>query len=330
MNIRSNILERLFEVDETSFQSLALDVFNYQHAHNAVYHEYCELLHVDAAKVSSLAQIPFLPVEIFKTHRVVSGDVPIQKIFTSSGTTGQQTSSHYVADLALYEKSFLKCFEQFFGHPNQYCILALLPSYLERAGSSLVYMAEQLVEESGHPQSGFFLYDHEQLYNTLSDLEKKGQPTLLIGVTFALLDFAANYSLPLKFTRVMETGGMKGRREEITREELHQQLRTAFRVDTIYSEYGMTELLSQAYLMEDGKFHLPGWMKVLIRDVNDPLHIIGNLTTGAINVIDLANIDSCSFIATADLGKTFSDHTFETLGRMDYSDVRGCNLMWDG
>ncbi|MGB3074368.1 MAG: acyl transferase, partial [Chitinophagales bacterium] len=264
MLTRTDILSKVFDVDEKSFRNVAIELFNYQFQNNAVYHEYCSLLHTDPFRITSIDQIPFLPVEFFKTHRVVTGTVPEKIVFSSSGTTGEQTSRHYVSDLLLYEASFLNCFQHFFGNPENYCILALLPSYLERAGSSLVYMVEKLIEKSGHPKNGFFLYNHDALYKLLTHLEAVKQPALLIGVTFALLDFAETYPLSLKYTKVMETGGMKGRREEITRDALHQKLRNAFSVNSIYSEYGMTELLSQAYLMEDGKFHAPIWMKVLM------------------------------------------------------------------
>jgi len=325
---RSLLRNKIFEVDEHSFNSTALEIFHFQYENNSVFRQFCSLLHKSPAVISTIDQIPFLPIELFKTHEIVSGHAKIQKVFTSSGTTGQQTSRHYVSDLTLYEESFLKCFQQFYGDPEKYCVLALLPSYLERDDSSLVYMAEHLIRKSGHSKSGFFLYNHEELHQTLLKLEAAQQPILLIGVTFALLDFSEKFSPQLKFTRVIETGGMKGRREEITREALHERLRNAFGIKIIYSEYGMTELLSQAYFMDDEKFHSPNWMKVLIRDVNDPFQLVGPNKTGAINIIDLANIDSCSFIATADLGKSFDDQSFEVLGRMDDSDVRGCNLMW--
>ncbi len=326
---RAAILDKLFEVNPDSFNSLCLEVFHYQYQYNSVYREYCSLMHTDMAAVLHYTQIPFLPVELFKSHKVVTGDGAIQKIFSSSGTTGLQTSRHYITDLSIYETNFTKCFHQFFGDPVDYCLLALLPSYLEREDSSLVYMTMQLAGQSNHPMNGFFLNEYEILFNRLVALEKSQQKTLLIGVSFALLDFAHKFPCNLKHTRIMETGGMKGRGAELTRKALHELLKQAFGLQTIYSEYGMTELLSQAYMMEDGKFHAPSWMKILIRDVNDPLQLLGTNAVGAINIIDLANLDSCAFIATADLGKTFVDGTFETLGRTDYSDIRGCNLLWD-
>ncbi len=326
---RAALLDQLFVVSPEAFNELCLEIFHYQYQNNSVYREYCNLMHFDPSVVLHYSQIPFLPVELYKSHKVVTGDSAIQRIFSSSGTTGSQTSRHYITDLSIYENSFTKCFHQFFGDPADYCLLALLPSYLERQDSSLVFMATQLALQSNHPLNGFFLNEYATLFNTLVLLEKSQQKTLLTGVSFALLDFANKYPIPLKHTRVMETGGMKGRGAELTRKALHDVLKQAFGVQTIYSEYGMTELLSQAYMMEDGRFHTPPWMKILIRDVNDPLQLLGTNMVGAINIIDLANLDSCAFIATSDLGKTFEDGTFETLGRTDHSDIRGCNLLWD-
>lgn len=327
---RKILREKIFDVTGDNFDQLALDIFRYQHQNNGDYREYCDHLRIDGAQINAIQQIPFLPITFFKTRRIVTGTEAVQQVFSSSGTTGLQTSRHFICDPGLYEESFLRCFQSFFGPPEQYCIVALLPSYLERSDSSLVYMTGKLIERSGHPDSGFFLHDFQKLFEHLEVLEKQHQPVLFFGVTFALLDFAAQFPLPLKHTRIIETGGMKGKRAEITRKALHRQLQQAFGSGKIYSEYGMTELLSQAYLLEDEKFHAPHWMKILIRDVNDPLQIIAAGNTGAINIIDLANIDSCAFIATSDLGKLDADGSFETLGRMDYSDVRGCNLMWQG
>lgn len=326
---RTAIRSKVFQTDKQTFKNVALDIFHYQFQHNPVYREYCSLLNTDITAINKIDQVPFLPIEFFKTHKVVTGSYPIQKIFTSSGTTGQQVSRHFVADLSLYEESFSQCFEQFFGSPTDLCLLALLPSYLEREGSSLVYMVQKLIEKTGSPDSGFFRNNHEDLNSQLLKVEQQQKPALLLGVTFGLLEFITRYCPSLHCTKVIETGGMKGRGEELTRDALHRKLSEAFQSKNIYSEYGMTELLSQAYLLDDRKFHTPPWMKVLIRDVNDPLQLIGHGKTGAVNIIDLANIDSCSFIATADLGRTFTDDTFEQLGRMDDSDVRGCNLMWE-
>lgn len=329
MTDRTHLRSCVFDTDKSTFTKVAVDLFHYQYQHNPVYREYCSLLKTDTSAVTSIEQIPFLPIDFFKTHRVVTGTLPVQKIFSSSGTTGQQISRHHVCDLPLYNESFSKCFNMFLGPPEDSCLLALLPSYLEREGSSLVYMVRQLIEKSGAPESGFYRYNLNDLYRQLLQLEENQKQTILLGVTFGLLEFIAAYHITLRHTRVIETGGMKGRGEELTRESLHHKLSTALGTERIYSEYGMTELLSQAYMLDDRKFHTPPWMKVVIRDVNDPLQLIGHGKTGAINIIDLANIDSCCFIATADLGKSFPDNTFETLGRMDDSDVRGCNLMWE-
>lgn len=326
---RTAIRSKVFQTDNLSFKNVAIDTFQYQFHHNAIYREYCSRLKTDIAAIHEIEQIPFLPIEFFKTHKVVTGSDPIQKIFTSSGTTGQTVSRHFVVDLSLYEESFSQCFQHFFGSPEDLCLLALLPSYLDREGSSLVYMVQNLIEKTGSPDSGFYRNNHEALNRQLLKLEEQQRPSILIGVTFGLIEFIAGYHPSLRYTKVIETGGMKGRGEELTREALHGKLCEAFHTETIYSEYGMTELLSQAYLSDDRKFHTPAWMKVLIRDVNDPLQLIGHGRTGAVNIIDLANIDSCAFIATADLGRTFTDDTFEQLGRMDDSDVRGCNLMWE-
>ena len=326
---RRHLARSIFEVEAKTFDELALAVFRYQYDNNVVYREFCNLLSKNPASVESPEDIPFLPIELFKTHRIVSGNAPAHKVFRSSGTTGAINSSHYVSDLTCYEESFTRCFNQFFGPAEKYCLLALLPSYLERNDASLVYMIEHLIHQTKHPDSGFFLYNQEDLKNTLVRLDAMGPPVLLIGVTFALLDFVEKYPLRLGHTLIMETGGMKGRRREMIREELHQKLKDGFGTDKIYSEYGMTELMSQAYYLEDKKFHPPHWMRVMICDVNDPLQLVENGLTGSINVIDLANLDSCSFIATADLGKAYPDGTFDVTGRMDQSDIRGCNLMWE-
>lgn len=268
-----------------------------------------------------------MPIEVFKSQTVISGEFKPQEIFTSSGTTGMETSKHFVQELDLYTKSFRKGFELFYGPVSNYCVLALLPAYLERTGSSLVYMANDFINQSRHPLSGFYLNDLSQLAENLKKLEKENQPTLLLGVSFALLDLAEQFPQKLSNTIVMETGGMKGRRKELTRDELHTILKRGFGLDKIHSEYGMTELLSQAYSTGDGVFNCPPWMRVLIREQSDPLSYAPAGKTGGINVIDLANIDSCSFIATSDLGRLHTNGNFEVLGRFDSSDVRGCNLM---
>ncbi len=308
---------------------MALQIFRYQYQHNDVYQKYCNFLNKSPQNVGKITQIPFLPVEFFKTQRVYAAQSAPEIVFTSSGTTGLQTSKHPVADIQLYEQSFIRSFERFFGKVNNYCILALLPAYLERQGSSLIYMVENLIRLSSHPKSGFYLYNHNELIDTLQTLEAQQTPVILFGVSFALLDLAEKFprNFKLKHTTVIETGGMKGRRKEMIRTELHEILKQAFGVEYIASEYGMTELLSQAYMTADNHFTAPPWMKIFIRDVNDPFTFLPDGKTGGINIIDLANIYSCSFIETKDLGKKLSSNTFDVLGRFDNSDIRGCNLL---
>ncbi|MFD2288772.1 acyl transferase [Pedobacter petrophilus] len=322
------ISKNIFSIaDEKAFQAQALATFKHQAAHCQVYKEYIHHLKIDVNQVFNIQQIPFLPIGFFKTHSVLSSQEPIEITFSSSGTTGMVQSSHHVTDVGLYEQSYLRAFEQFYGRVSDYCFLALLPSYQQRSGSSLIYMVNDLIEKSGHPQSGYFLYNHNDLLQTLTDLKKRQQPTVLIGVTYALLDFIENFDLNFPGLIVMETGGMKGKRKEMVREELHEQLTRGFGVPAIHSEYGMTELLSQAYSLGEGIFKCPGWMKILIRDTNDPLTLIPQGKTGGINVIDLANINSCAFIATQDLGRINTEGNFEVLGRFDNADIRGCNLL---
>jgi phenylacetate-coenzyme A ligase PaaK-like adenylate-forming protein len=274
-----------------------------------------------------LEQIPFLPIQFFKSHKVVSNSNNIQQTFTSSGTTGMATSKHFVTDVSLYEESYRKGFSQFYGNIENYVVLALLPSYLEREGSSLIYMVEDLIQMTNNPESGFYLHNHEELIEKLSQLDSSGQGVILIGVTYALLDLIENHPFQLRNTIIMETGGMKGMRKEMIREELHAQLCQGFGVTAIHSEYGMTELLSQAYSLGNGVFECPSWMHILVRDTEDALTYVDPGKTGGINVIDLANVNSCSFIATQDLGKKNPNNSFEVLGRFDNSDIRGCNLM---
>lgn len=315
--------------NENSFEQCALEWFLLQYEYCEVYRSFCRSLSVEPASVKSLHAIPFLPIELFKTNKIVTplSEEKNPAVFTSSGTTGAIVSKHYVRDLSLYEKSFLKGFEMSYGKPSEYCFLALLPSYLEREGSSLVYMAQRLITESKHPQSGFYLSNLDDLKKTVESLKEKKQKTLLLGVSYALLDLCeAGVKLNDQFI-VMETGGMKGRREEMLKGELHEILKTKLGVAQVHSEYGMTELLSQTYSKKDGLFAAPPWMKILIRDTNDPFSYLAPGKTGGINVIDLANLNSCSFIATQDLGKKYSDGTFELMGRFDNSDIRGCNLM---
>jgi phenylacetate-coenzyme A ligase PaaK-like adenylate-forming protein len=306
---------------------MALKVFRFQYENNLVYHEFCDFLKTDVQKVKTIQQIPFLPIQFFKSHEVVSNSNPIQTIFTSSGTTGMVTSKHLVTDVRIYEESYRKGFSQFYGNIEDYVVLALLPSYLEREGSSLIHMVDDLIQLSNHPESGFYLHNYDELIEKIIQLDQSGQNVILIGVTYALLDLIEKQSFHLENTIIMETGGMKGKRKEMIREELHQQLCNGFGIKSIHSEYGMTELLSQAYSLGDGIFECPSWMQISIRDTEDALSYIREGKTGGINVIDLANINSCSFIATQDLGKKYSNGSFEVLGRFDHSDIRGCNLM---
>jgi phenylacetate-coenzyme A ligase PaaK-like adenylate-forming protein len=313
--------------NKKQFEKMALKIFRFQHENNLVYREFCDLLKTDVQKVKTLEQIPFLPIPFFKNHSVVSNNNPIQETFTSSGTTGMITSKHLVTDVTLYEESYRKGFSQFYGNIEDYIILALLPSYLEREGSSLIYMAKDLINRTNNPESGFYLHNQKELIEKLIKLDTEGQNVILIGVTFALLDLIETQKFELKNTIIMETGGMKGKRKEMIREELHEKLCQGFGVATIHSEYGMTELLSQAYSLGNGVFECPPWMQILIRETEDALSYVPDGKTGGMNVIDLANINSCSFIATQDFGKKNPNNSFEVLGRFDNSDIRGCNLM---
>lgn len=312
---------------EKLFNEKALEVFDFQRRNNPVYKEFLSLLNISQQKIQNIKDIPFLPVQFFKSHRIISNEKKEETVFLSSGTTGMTPSKHFVTDLSIYRKSYLKGFTRFYGDPKEYHILALLPSYLERSGSSLIYMVSDLIIKSKSEHSGFYLHNFEELNNKLLELEKKEEKTLLIGVSYALLDFIEQYQYSLKHTIIMETGGMKGHRKEMVKEELHQVLKQGFGVESIHSEYGMTELLSQAYSKGDGIFQTPPWMKILIRDTEDALTLLPPGKTGGINIIDLANINSCSFIATQDLGKIHTDSAFEVVGRFDNSDIRGCNLM---
>jgi phenylacetate-coenzyme A ligase PaaK-like adenylate-forming protein len=309
------------------FEKIALKIFRFQYDNNAVYGEFCQHLNVEKQAVKTLQQIPFLPIQFFKSHTVVSNNDPAQQTFTSSGTTGMSTSKHFVTDVTLYEESYRKGFSEFYGNIEDYVVLALLPSYLERDGSSLIYMVNDLIEKSNHPDSGFYLHNYNELTQKLLALDQSGANVILIGVTYALLDLMETHKFQLKNTIIMETGGMKGKRKELIREEIHELLSQGFGVNAIHSEYGMTELLSQAYSLGNGVFECPPWMQIFIRDTEDALSYVENGKTGGINVIDLANINSCSFIATQDLGKKNPNTTFEVLGRFDNSDIRGCNLM---
>lgn len=328
-----NLEYRIFNIQEAEFEQLALETFRFQHAHNNVYRMFSDALHIDPIKVTTVASIPFLPVTFFKSHDVTSGLFEPEVVFESSGTTDTGNSRHLVRSSSLYSKSFLTGFQLFYGDVAGWCVIGLLPSYLERRNSSLVLMVDELIRRSEHPNSGFYLYEHDKLASIIKSNEAAGQKTMLIGVTFALLDFAQVFSFPLKHTVVMETGGMKGRRKEVTREEVHAELMQAWKIGQVHSEYGMTELLSQAYSKGGGKFYTPPWMKVLARGEDDPLHVVlpgDKVENGLANIIDLANIHSCSFIAVDDICSLHPDGGFEILGRMDSSDVRGCSLMVRG
>ena len=323
-----SLSEKIFNINsDQEFNTVAIEIFQFQYQNNELYQQYCDLIKVKPETVKNVSQIPYLPISFFKTHCIKTTEFNEEAIFLSSGTTGANQSKHYVKDLTLYETSFFKAFNQFYGELNDYCILALLPSYMEREGSSLIYMMEKIISKNKHPKSGFYLDDFEGLTTLLKQLGDKKQKTLLFGVSFALLDLAEAYQIDLSHVTIMETGGMKGRRKELTRPELHQLYKNSFNVKSIHSEYGMTELLSQAYSNGNGIFEAPPWIKILVRDINDPFSYLSHKKTGGINVIDLANIYSCSFIATQDLGKTHHNNTFEVLGRFDNSDLRGCNLL---
>ena len=313
--------------NQSDFKTCALQVFRHQFKNNTVYRSFCDLLYIHSSDVKKVEEIPFLPIQFFKSHAVLSSNQAVQEIFTSSGTTGSSVSKHMVTDLSWYTKSYTKGFEHFYGPIEDYTVLGLLPNYLERDGSSLIYMVDDFIKKSNKPASGFYLNNLTELSKTLIALDKKGEKVLLIGVTFALLDLVERQQFKLQNTIIMETGGMKGRRKEIIRNELHEILCAGFGVSKIYSEYGMTELLSQGYSSGDGVFDCPPWMKILARDTEDALTMVGTNKTGGLNVIDLANYNSCSFIATQDLGKVDNNGSFEVLGRFDHSDIRGCNLM---
>ncbi len=312
---------------QEEFKQVALNVFKHQFKNNKVYRSFCDLLYIHPSSITKVEEIPFLPIQFFKSRKILSSLEEVQETFTSSGTTGSITSKHFVTDINLYKESYLKGFSHFYGNIEDYVVLALLPNYLEREGSSLVFMVDDLIQKSKNSESGFYLNNIEELAKKLTELDKKGQKVLLIGVSFALLDLIETAQFNLKNTIIMETGGMKGRRKELVREELHQILQNGFGVSEIHSEYGMTELLSQGYSDGNGVFDTPPWMKILTRDTEDALTIQQIGKTGGINVIDLANYNSCSFIATQDLGKVHKNGTFEIIGRFDNSDIRGCNLM---
>lgn len=320
--------ENIFNIQsQEDFTKTTIEVFKHQFKNNRVYRSFCDLLYIHPSDVLTVEQIPFLPIQFFKSRKILSSLDEVQETFTSSGTTGAITSKHFVTDINVYRQSYLKGFAHFYGNIEEYVVLALLPNYLEREGSSLVFMVDDLIRKSKKEASGFYLNNLDELAKKLINLDKNRQKVLLIGVSFALLDLIEKYQFQLKNTIIMETGGMKGRRKELVRQELHQLLQNGFGVDEIHSEYGMTELLSQAYSKGNGVFETPPWMKILTRDTEDALTILPIEKAGGINVIDLANYNSCSFIATQDLGKVHKNSTFEIIGRFDHSDIRGCNLM---
>lgn len=324
-----DLRDRIFKIkSESEFSEIALEVFHYQYNINIVYRSFIDSLGKKVSSVKSVSDIPFLPVEFFRNHKIITGNLPVEMIFESSGTTGVNPGKHFVCDLSIYEESFLNSFRMFYGDPEEYVIAALLPSYTERVGSSLVYMADNLIKRSNHVLSGFYRHNIDNFISSLPHAKESNRKSFLLGVSFALLDLAENNSPDLRGVIVMETGGMKGRRKELTRSELHSILKEKFNVTTIHSEYGMTELMSQAYSKGEGIFYCPPWMKIILRDPQDPLTIHTETgKTGGINIIDLANINSCSFISTGDLGKLHDDGGFEVLGRFDNSDIRGCNLL---
>lgn len=328
----SRFRQRLFSNNNENFEVLALTLFKHQYRTNTIYQQYVDTLGVRASEIHHARDIPFLPIQFFRTHQVCSGTFRPELVFESSGTTLSVPSRHYVRDASLYEESFLQGFRLFYGQPDDWVILGLLPSYLERQHSSLVHMVDRLIRESGQVESGFYLHDREALYRRLMALEETGRRTLLIGVTFALLDFADQYRMDLRHTVVMETGGMKGRREEWTKQQVRDRLRERLGVTELHAEYGMTELLSQAYAGSQGRYRCPPWMRVDLREENDPLAMLpvpvgGATSRGLINVTDLANMHSCAFIATEDIGQCYEDGSFEVLGRLDHSALRGCSLM---
>lgn len=331
--LTDNFEKIISKTTKENFAKTALQAFNFQYLNNKFYKSYCDLLKIDAANINSLEKIPFLPIQFFKSNIIKTTLFEKETVFESSGTSGSITSKHFVKNINIYEESFTTGFRQFYGNEKDYCILGLLPSYLERKGSSLIYMVDNLIKKSGKKESGFYLYDYQKLKDVLLKNEAAKQQTILIGVTYALIDFAEQNNMQLNYTTVMETGGMKGRREEMTRKEVHSLLMKKLGVSAVHSEYGMTELLSQAYSKEKGIFTCPAWMRILVRSEDDPLNVFtdknitGVYVAGAVNIIDLANIYSCSFIATDDAGKLYADNSFEITGRLENTDIRGCSLM---
>ncbi|CVK16839.1 Acyl-protein synthetase, LuxE [Apibacter mensalis] len=312
---------------EAAFNSLAIEIFLYQYDNNLVYRRFVDLLSLDCKKIHNYRQIPFLPIEFFKTNKIIDKHFSPELYFQSSGTTSDNLSKHYIANEAIYKKSILKSFSMFFGDPSEYIYLGLLPSYLERNNSSLIYMVDHLMKQSNKVENGYYLHNFNELYLILNRLEKENKKVILFGVSYALLDFASSYPIDLNNTIIIETGGMKGRKVEITKDELLSKLKFSFQTDKIYSEYSMTELLSQAYSLSNNIYQCPPWMKILIRDVDDPFEYVEAHRSGGVNIIDLVNIYSCSFISTQDIGKDEGNNCFKILGRMDNSDIRGCSLL---
>lgn len=319
---------KIFEIqNDNEFNEIALEIFRFQYENNHIYKQFIDINDFKTSKINNFREIPFLPIEFFKTHRILSTNKIPEIFFESSGTTGFTKSRHYITDIELYENSFVKGFEYFYGNIQDYCLIAVLPHYQEQTNSSLIYMINKLIQLTNNKESGFYLNNLENLSKELVKLKEKNIKTILFGVSYALLDLAEKYPVNISNAIIFETGGMKGRRKEMIREELHNNLKKSFNVNAIHGEYGMTELLSQAYSKGNGLFYTPKWMKILIRETNDPFSIAENNITGGINIIDLANIESCSFIATQDLGILHNDGSFEISGRFDNSDIRGCNLM---
>ena len=324
---RKAILESVLDIKNRDFNEVALSIFHFQYEYNAIYKSFIDFLKINREEISSWKDIPFLPIQFFKKYEVKTGEWQAETVFTSSGTTGQITSQHFVKEVDFYVKNTVTGYQKFYGDIENYCVLALLPSYLERSGSSLVVMAEDFIKRSKYAESGFFLYDYEKLITQLIDNQRNKIPTLLLGVTFALLDLAELYEVDLSTIIVMETGGMKGRRKEITRDEFHAVLIKKFNIQVVHSEYGMTELCSQGYSKGKGVFYPCDTLKIVTKEINDPFanQVFGK--NGVINIVDLANLDSCAFIATEDVGVLYEDESFEIKGRLDASEMRGCNLM---
>lgn len=327
MQFSKNYKNKLFSVSEDSFENFALELFYYQAKHTSVYKKFLEFLNVEPKEVQILEEIPFMPIEFFKGHQVLCGDISVEKVFESSGTTGLVTSKHYFHDVLFYLKNCRETFKRFYGEIDQFAVFALLPSYIERGTSSLTAMAADFIEKSNSEYSGFYLDNYSELLENIKSAVSRGEKVLLLGVTFALLDLAEQFDVDLSTVVIMETGGMKGRREEMTRSEVHEILKESFKVPFVHSEYGMTELNSQGYSLGNGVFETAPWMQIRLRDLNDPLSSSFKRKSGAINIVDLANVDSCAFLATQDLGRKVGVNQFEILGRIDNSDIRGCNLL---